>query len=122
MKKKIPDDLYFDQSVSWFIGRFEGDENEMWERVDVINDYAKGYKKLYWDLLSSWSDLKTKHDALLERLDNQLDREAMKRTFRSILSEEDTSENMAIQDKFINKTIDAMFERFNIIMRGIDEV
>ena len=120
MTDKMPDDLHFDQSVSWFIGQFDGDEDEMWERVDVINNYAKDYKKLYWELLSSWAELKTKHGALLERLDEQFDKEAIKRMFRSILSEEDTSENMAIQDRFINKTVDAMFERFKIVRRDIN--
>lgn len=66
-ENKKPDDAEFERAVSFFIGSCEAQEVDMWDRYDVIKSYAYGYKKLYWDLLESWADLKIKYGAFLER-------------------------------------------------------
>ena len=52
---------------------------------------GKDYKKLYWDLLESWSDLKIKHGVLQEKLEAALtqpkaDVEGLKRELEQVLS------------------------------------
>ena len=64
---KKPDDAEFERALSFFIGSCEATEVDMWDRYDAIRSYAYGYKKLYWDLLASWADLKVKHGVLVER-------------------------------------------------------
>jgi len=67
MNDKKPDDAEFERALSFFLGSCEAQEVDMWDRYDAIKSYAYGYKKLYWDLLGSWADLKVKHGVLLER-------------------------------------------------------
>jgi len=67
MNDKKPDDAEFERALSFFLGSCEAQEVDMWDRYDAIKSYAYGYKKLYWDLLGSWAELKVKHGVLLER-------------------------------------------------------
>lgn len=66
-ENKKPDDAEFERALSFFIGSCEAQEVDMWDRYDAIKSYAYGYKKLYWDLLESWADLKVQNGVLLER-------------------------------------------------------
>ncbi len=66
-EEKKPDDAEFERALSFFLGSCEAQEVDMWDRFDVIKSYAYGYKKLYWDLLASWADLKVEHGVLMER-------------------------------------------------------
>ena len=66
-ENKKPDDGEFERALSFFLGSCEAQEVDMWDRYDVIKSYAYGYKKLYWDLLESWADLKVQNGVLLER-------------------------------------------------------
>lgn len=67
-EEKKPDDAEFERALSFFLGSCEAQEVDMWDRYDVIKSYAHGYKKLYWDLLASWADLKVEHGVLMERV------------------------------------------------------
>ena len=64
MNDKKPDDAEFERALSFFLGSCEAQEVDMWDRYDAIKSYAYGYKKLCWDLLGSWADLKLKHGVL----------------------------------------------------------
>lgn len=64
---KKPDDGELERALSFFLGSCEAQEVDMWDRYDAIKSYAYGYKKLYWDLLASWADLKVQNGVLLER-------------------------------------------------------
>ena len=66
-EEKKPDDAEFERALSFFLGSCEAQEVDMWDRYDAIKSYAYGYKKLYWDLLASWADLKVQNGVLLER-------------------------------------------------------
>jgi len=81
-ENKKPDDAEFERALSFFIGSCEAQEVDMWDRYDVIKSYAYGYKKLYWDLLASWADLKVQNGVLLERAQRKykrVDLETLKR-------------------------------------------
>ena len=110
MNDKKPDDAEFERALSFFLGSCEAQEVDMWDRYDAIKSYAYGYKKLYWDLLGSWAELKVKHGVLLERAQpkyKQVDLETLKRVhpirdrangFYSSASHEVDGYNSAIHD------------------------
>ena len=96
MEEKKPDDAEFERALSFFLGSCEAQEVDMWDRYDAIKSYAYGYKKLYWDLLESWADLKVKHDVLLERAQPKYKRVDLYKRFEA--NSWDKEYNSAIDD------------------------